>query len=113
MHTTFFKFPDQETCLSAFSAAGMTTTNPETQEQTVIQATLEYATDVIGTIYIPGEYTTDPETGEVTEVTPPTPIDGWHVNAIFTNGEVPVSLQPYVLEPHPSSPYRLFAGVEG
>ena len=111
MHTTFLKFPDQTTCLTKFSEAGMTFTDEETSKEKIIQASHEYAVDEIGTIYTPGEYTTDPKTGEVIEVTPPTPIEGWHVNAIFYNGGVPESLQAYTIEPHPSTPYRLFAGV--
>lgn len=59
--------------------------------------------DVIGTITEGGEW--DFETGE--EITPPTVLDGWHVNAKFTDG-LPDGWADYLVAP--ANPVRVFAG---
>jgi len=53
----------------------------------------------VGLISIGGEY--DDE-GEV--ITPPTLLDGWHVNYV---GELPDGWEEYVVEP--ANPYRVFS----
>lgn len=59
--------------------------------------------DIVGEIYNnDGVY--DEETMEV--ITPPTKMDGWHVNIIL-QGALPQSLQEFIVTP--SSPYRVFA----
>ena len=59
--------------------------------------------DIVGEIYNnDGVY--DEETMEV--ITPPTKMDGWHINIIL-QGELPQSLQEFIVTP--SSPYRVFA----
>ena len=58
--------------------------------------------DIVGTIYNDdGVY--NPDTGEV--ITPPTPMDGWHVNF---KGELPTGWDQFVVTPQ--NPYRVFAG---
>jgi len=55
--------------------------------------------DIIGTLYTPGTYD-----DEGNELTPPFPLDGWHVNSPF-----PVEgWEQYQVEP--STPRRVFAG---
>jgi hypothetical protein len=59
--------------------------------------------DIIGDIYNnDGVY--DEETFEV--ITPPTKIDGYHINIIL-EGSLPEALQEFIVTPQ--SPYRVFA----
>ena len=59
--------------------------------------------DIVGEIYNnDGVY--DEETMEV--ITPPTKMDGWHVNIILS-GAIPNALKEFIVTP--SSPYRVFA----
>ena len=123
MNTTYLRFPDQDTWKQAAEAVGIRTNNPILVEEESIDPdtgdiipavyednwswhyyTHEWAVDEIGTIYNDdGVY--DPDTGEV--VTPPTPMEGWHVNAKFSAG-LPSDWNAYVVTP--VSPYRVFAG---
>ncbi len=58
--------------------------------------------DIIGTIYEPGTYDE-----EGNELTPPTPLDGWHVNVSYHFlKDWPTELDPYIIEP-PATPYRV------
>jgi hypothetical protein len=91
---TFFRFPDEATGMAALDAAGLLT-----EDGNPITASHTHALDVIGTIFIGGEY--DPETGEV--LVPPTLLDGWHCNYI---GELPDGWEEYVVEP--ANPVRVW-----
>ena len=64
--------------------------------------------DIIGDIWNDdGVYSEpDPETGEIEVITPPTKMEGYHVNIIL-EGALPEALQEFVVTP--SSPYRVFA----
>ena len=95
----FLRFPDQETGLNELRGHGFTTIAEDGSER-VITATLNWAIDVVGTIYRAGTF--DAETGEV--ITPPTPRPGWHVNFI---GTLPDGWDSYVVEP--LRPSRVFA----
>lgn len=61
---------------------------------------LTISLDVIGLIFEGGEY--DDE-GNV--ITPPTQLEGYHVNAV----EIPEDWQEYVID-RPKNPHRIFAG---
>lgn len=93
--THYIRFPSQATGIAALEAAGLLTENgfPVTASHT-------HALDVIGAIVRGGEW--DPETGEV--ITPPTMLDGWHVNYM---GELPDDWDQYVV--HPTQPVRVWA----
>jgi hypothetical protein len=91
----FFRFPDEATGMAALEAAGLLT-----EDGDPITASHTHALDVIGQIYVGGEY--DPETGEV--LVPPTLLDGWHCNYI---GELPDGWEQYVVQPE--QPVRVFA----
>ena len=84
--------------MAALTYAGFTTTDEDGTTK-VLTASHTHALDVIGAIYVGGEY--DPETGEV--LTPPVLLDGWHVNYI---GELPDDWQQYVVTP--KHPARIF-----
>ncbi len=95
----YFRFPDKATGMAALEAAGFTTTD-EDGNVTVVTASHTHAIDVVGAISIGGTY--DPETGDV--ITPPTLLNGWHVNYI---GEMPDGWEQYVVTPE--QPVRVFA----
>ena len=95
----YFRFPDEATGMAALEAAGFTTTD-EDGNVTVVTASHTHAIDVVGAISIGGTY--DPETGDV--ITPPTLLNGWHVNYI---GEMPDGWEQYVVTPE--QPVRVFA----
>ena len=90
----FFRFPDEATGMAALDAAGLLT-----EDGDPLTASHTHALDVIGTISIGGEY--DDE-GEV--LTPPTLLDGWHINY---SGELPDGWEEYVVEP--ANPVRVWA----
>lgn len=64
--------------------------------------------DIIGDIWNDdGVYSDpDPETGEMSVITPPTKKNGYHVNIIL-EGALPGALTEFVVEPQ--NPYRVFA----
>jgi hypothetical protein len=120
--TTYFKFPTEEAWTEAALTLGVAATGPvlvteatydeETGEEltpaeyedqlTWSYYTHDHSCDVVGVIYNDdGVY--DQETFEV--VTPPTAMEGFHVNYI---GAYPEELQEFVVAP--STPYRKFAG---
>jgi hypothetical protein len=88
--THYLRFPDQETWLIAATAAGYRVN----QSEVFNYYTHDWAIDDVGIIYN--------NDGEV--ITPPTQMDGWHVNII---GELPQEFNEYLV--NPSSPYRVFA----
>jgi hypothetical protein len=97
--THFLRFPDEATGMAALAEAGFTATDEDGTVR-ILTASHTHALDCIGTITRGGEY--DPETGEV--ITPPTVLDGWHVNYI---GELPEGWNTYVVSPE--QPVRVFA----
>jgi hypothetical protein len=97
--TTYLRFPDEPTGMAALEGAGFTTTD-EDGNTVVITASHTHAIDVVGLIHIGGEY--DPESGEV--ITPPTLLEGWHVNF---RGDLPAGWDSYVVSPE--HPVRVFA----
>jgi hypothetical protein len=92
--THFIRFPDEATGMTALQAAGLLTEDNE-----FITASHNHALDVIGTITRGGEWD---EEGNV--ITPPTVLDGWHVNY---SGELPEGWEEFVVEPE--QPVRVFA----
>ncbi len=92
--THFIRFPDAETGTAALQAAGLLTEDGE-----YITASHNHALDVIGIISRGGEWD---EEGNV--ITPPTVLDGWHVNYV---GEVPEGWEQYAVSPE--QPVRVFA----
>lgn len=97
--TTFLRFPDEATFISACETAGFWITE-EPERPLLLSHTHTF--DVIGTITEGGEW--DPETGD--EITPPTVLEGFHVNAKLQ--ELPTGWDTYVVTP--ASPVRIFAG---
>ena len=99
--THYLRFPDQETWLIAATAAGYRVNQPvliEEDNWVFNYYTHDWAIDDVGIIYNnDGVYD-----GEV--ITPPTQMEGWHVNII---GELPPELNEYLVTP--SNPYRVFA----
>jgi len=90
----FLRFPDADTWLVAATEAGFIV------DDTLVAYTHTHAIDVVGTISIGGTY--DPETGDV--ITPPTVLDGWHVNY---QGDLPDDWEQYVVSPE--QPVRVWA----
>jgi len=96
MNAYFLRFPDSATGLAALAAADLL--DPESASP--ITASLTHALDVIGPISRGGSWNS--ETGEV--ITPPTLLDGWHVNY---QGELPDDWEQYVVTPQ--NPVRVWA----
>jgi len=71
-----------------------------TEDDQLITASHTFAIDEVGTITEGGTY--DPETGEV--ITPPTVLNGWHVNYA---GEPPEAWGQYLVTPQ--HPVRVWA----
>lgn len=90
----FFRFPSEEEGTAALEAVGLLN-----EDGSFITASHTHSLDVIGTITRGGEW--DDE-GNV--ITPPTVLDGWHVNL---QGEVPDGWEQYVVEPQ--QPVRVWA----
>lgn len=97
--TIFLRFPDEETFISCCETAGYWITE---EPERPLLASNNHTFDVIGLITEGGEW--DPATGE--EITPPTVLDGWHVNALLP--ELPTDWDIYVVDP--VSPVRIFLG---
>lgn len=93
--THYLRFPDETTGTAALNAAGLLT-----DEGSFVTASHTHALDVIGTIYVGGQY--DSETGEVIE--PPVLLNGWHANYI---GELPNGWEAFLVTPE--QPSRVFA----
>jgi len=104
---TFFRFPDKPTWIAAGLAAGIYVKEPvldddgneSGEELKLVGYTHSYACDVVGRITRGGEWDED---GKV--ITPPTVLDGWHVNY---RGEVPDEWLQYAVEPQ--NPARVWA----
>lgn len=107
INTYFLRFPDEETAKSILSQIGIyietaPATDTEPSQGYYRDADIGWAFDLIGTITKGGEW--DPETGE--EITPPIEVPGWHAN--YAAKELPPELEPYNLDPKPSTPSRVF-----
>lgn len=95
-----YKFESKEHFRSLAAAEGLITTDEDGNEH-LTTCTHDFAIDEVGIISRGGEW--DPETGEV--ITPPTVLDGWHINTL---GLSPKSWDQYLcIVNHPS---RVFAG---
>ena len=107
------KFSSKEEALQVFSTIPehtYTPYDPETNQPSdtlaVTSQTETFAIDEIGVIYKnDAEYSEpDPETGEITLISPPTQIKGYHYNyrTIYGNKPpipLPVELEPYLVTP--------------
>jgi hypothetical protein len=93
--THYIRFPDAVTGMKALDDAGLLN-----EDGSFITASHEHSLDVIGVITRGGEY--DPETGEV--ITPPTVLDGWHLNY---QGPLPEGWEQYAVTP--ANPVRVWA----
>lgn len=94
----FFRFPDQETGMAELRSKGFTIVADDGSEQ-VINATHEWAVDVVGTITRGGKYDED---GKV--LVKPTVLPGFHVNFA---GTLPDGWDEFLVEP--VAPVRVFA----
>jgi hypothetical protein len=95
----FFRFPDEATGMAALTEAGLRFMDEDGNQQ-FITSSHEHSLDVIGVITRGGEY--DPETGDV--ITPPTVLDGWHLNY---QGPLPEGWEQYAVTP--ANPVRVWA----
>lgn len=101
MNTTYLRFPSQDVWKQAATAVGVLSVVDGEEQWSYY--THDWAVDDVGVIYNDdGVY--DPDTGDV--ITPPTPMDGWHVN--YKAATLPSDLEAYVVTPN--SPHRKFAG---
>lgn len=89
----FFRFPDEATGMASLEAAGLLN-----EDGGFITASHHHALDVIGIITRGGEWD-----DEGNEITPPTVLDGWHVNY---QGSLPEGWEQYVVTPE--NPVRVF-----
>lgn len=104
----FLKFPDEATFLAKAEEAGLTYTDDE-ENSHVSTGSHEYSLDIVGVIYNDdGVYETDPETADLTVISEPTTVDGYHINMV---GDVPESFDEYIIDP-PNTPARIFAGYK-
>ena len=103
----FFRFTDEAAWLTAARAAGFMAdvsvyddkgVQTGTEEK-LIAYTSKHAIDVVGTITEGGEWD-----DEGNEITPPTVLDGWHVNY---QGKVPDDWEQYAVTPQ--NPFRVWA----
>ena len=96
---TMFRFPDEATGMAALDAAGLIAADEDGNKRP-ITASHHHALDIVATISKGGEW--DPETGEA--ITPPTVLDGWHVNYL---GPLPDGWEQYAVWPR--NPARQWA----
>jgi hypothetical protein len=108
--TNYLRFADQATWETLATEAGfrIETSVPSEADPTVLENkwtwlyyTHEWSIDDVGAVYL-NDAVIDPETGTV--ITPPTLLNGWHVNFI---GTLPDGWDQYLV--HPTAPYRVFA----
>lgn len=92
--THFIRFPDADTGMKALDDAGLLDGDLQ-----FITASHNHALDVIGEITRGGEWD---EEGNV--ITPPTVLDGWHVNY---SGELLEGWEEFVVTP--ANPVRIWA----
>lgn len=82
-----------------------------TYTKAIITQTPSAAIDEVGVIYTEGVYETNKETGEIIEITPTEPLEGYHYNYRIVWGqaeEIPLAdnLVPYLVTPQ--QPVRQF-----
>jgi hypothetical protein len=107
--TYYLRFNSQEEAETKLEEVGY----KRTETFDGVEQTFYTVTDQVGDIDIVGEiwnddgvYEEDSETFEITIVTPPTKMDGWHINIILEES-LPEALQPYIVTPQ--HPHRVFA----
>ena len=100
--TSYLRFPDETTFRCAALVAGFYNEPEDDNPGGYIQYTHDHAMDIVGILYN-DDAIVDPETGEL--ITPPTPMEGWHVNFI---GTLPDGWDDYLVAPR--NPRRKFAG---
>ncbi len=103
--TYYLRFNSQEEAETKLEEVGYKRT--ETFDD--VEQTFYTVTDQVGDIDIVGEIyrndgVYDLETGET--ITPPTKLDGWHINIILQGG-LPEALKEFIVTPN--NPYRVFA----
>lgn len=103
MTTYFLKFPDEAVAKSCLADTGIYVEPIGNNPGYYKQAEVGWAFDPIGTITEGGVY--DQETGD--ELVPPTVLDGWHAN--YIGDSIPPEMASFVLDPGPTTPYRVFA----
>jgi hypothetical protein len=98
-----YRFDSQEQFRSLAAAEGLICLyEDDNGDEVLITGGHGWALDEVGVISKGGEW--DPETGEV--ITPPTVLDGWHVNV--TGDLSPEAWDPYLVVVN--HPVRVFAG---
>ena len=106
--TQFLRFADEAEWRQAALEAGILTLIEDeegNQQERWMFYTMDWAVDVIGTIYNDdGVY--DEETGE--QITPPTPVDGFHVNAKWMKKPTTRAVAATITKP--ATPHRIFLG---
>jgi len=100
--TNYLRFPGETAFRSAAYVAGFYNEPEGDNPGGYIQYTHDHAMDIVGILYN-DDAIVDPETGKITS--PPTPIEGWHVNFI---GTLPDGWGDYLVAPR--NPRRKFAG---
>ena len=101
MTTFYLRFPDETTFRSAAYVAGFYNEPEGDNPGGYIQYTHDYAMDIVGILYN-NDAVVDPDTFEL--ITPPTPMEGWHINYI---GTLPEGWDQYLVAPR--NPRRMFA----
>lgn len=104
----FLKFPDEATFLAKAEDAGLTYTDEDGNSH-ISTGSHQYSLDIVGVIYNDdGVYETDPETADLTVISEPTTVEGYHINMV---GNVPESFKEYIINA-PNTPTRIFAGYK-
>jgi hypothetical protein len=107
-YTTYFlRFNSQEEAEAKLTEAGYSQTIEVPETKIIFGVPNQMGDiDVIGDIYNnDGVYDTD-ENGFPIQITPPTKMNGYHLNIIL-NVELPEVLQEFIV--NPLNPYRVFA----
>ena len=101
--TYFLQFKDELEAQCALAVAGIYVEPIDDSESCYKQADIDWAFDPIG--IISGGGTKD---SELSLDDSETPVPGpWHAN--YIGESLPETLEPYVLDPPPTTPYRVFA----
>jgi len=105
--TQFLRFPDEAAWREAAKEIGILTMIEDedgNQQERWMFYTMNWAVDVIGTIYNDdGVYDE-----EGNQITPPTPVDGFHVNAKWMKEPKPRAVAATIAKP--ATPHRIFLG---
>ena len=103
MQTYFLKFFDEDVAQEVLSGLEFYIAPIGNNPGYYKTADIGWAFDPIGIITEGGVW--DNETGE--ELTAPTTQEGWHAN--YAGATLPPELEAFVLDPPPSTPFRVFA----